>query len=247
MMRPVVDQNPPLLIERLRKSFGSLPVLEGIDLQFGPGQTTAVIGPNGAGKTTLIKCILGLVKPSAGDVRVRGKSVLEGHRYRRHIGYMPQAPAFPDGLSGREIINLLQTFRGVSGGGERALIARFGLGAQLEKPVRTLSGGTRQKLSAVLAFLFEPPILILDEPTAGLDPVSSASLKDHLRERAEAGATVLLTSHVMADLEELCDRVVFLMDGLIRFDGSLDDIRNRTGEGRLERAIASLLQRREVA
>jgi Cu-processing system ATP-binding protein len=111
----------------------------------------------------------------------------------------------------------------------------------MNKPVRTLSGGTRQKLSALLAFLFRPPILVLDEPTAGLDPVSSAALKDHVRALAADGAAVMMTSHVMADLEELCDRIVFLLDGRVRFDGTLQEIRESTGEPRLERAIALIL------
>lgn len=245
-MRVIHETEAPVTLEGLCKSFGTLNVLDGLDLEFRPGETTAVIGPNGAGKTTMIKTILGLVKPTSGDVRVLGESVLDGHAYRRHIGYMPQAPAFPEGLSGREVIGLLHTFRHRKGSAELELLRRFGLEGELDKPVRTLSGGTRQKLSAVLAFMFEPAILILDEPTAGLDPVASAALKDYVHERAEAGATVVLTSHVMADLEELCDRVVFLMDGRSQFDGPLENLRNETGEARLERAIAQLLQR-EVA
>ncbi|NNE71527.1 MAG: ABC transporter ATP-binding protein [Rhodothermales bacterium] len=245
-MRVIHENEPPIRLAGLSKSFGTLNVLDGLDLEFRPGETTAVIGPNGAGKTTMIKSILGLVKPSSGEIRVLGESVADGHTYREHIGYMPQAPAFPENLSGREVIGLLHTFRHRRGAAELELLRRFGLDGELDKPVRTLSGGTRQKLSAVLAFMFEPAILILDEPTAGLDPVASAALKDYVHERAEAGATVVLTSHVMADLEELCDRVVFLMDGRSRFDGPLDALRATTGETRLERAIAQLLQK-EVA
>lgn len=242
-MRVIREKAAPIAVEGLSKSFGSLKVLQGLDLEFRAGETTAVIGPNGAGKTTMIKSILGLVKPSGGDIQVMGARVADGHEYRRHIGYMPQAPAFPEGLSGRELIALIQTFRRGVASTELELLRRFDLDGELDKPVRTLSGGTRQKLSAVIAFMFEPAILILDEPTAGLDPVASAALKDYLHERAAAGATIVLTSHVMADLEELCDRVVFLMDGRTRFDGPLDALRKDTGESKLERAIAQLLQR----
>jgi Cu-processing system ATP-binding protein len=245
-MRLIHDRQVPIAVEGLSKSFGTLNVLDEVDLSFDVGETTAIIGPNGAGKTTMIKSILGLVKPSAGSIRVMGESVADGHEYRRHIGYMPQAPAFPEGLSGREVIGLIHTFRHKRGPAELELLRRFDLESELDKPVRTLSGGTRQKLSAVLAFMFEPAIMILDEPTAGLDPLASAALKDYVQERADAGATVIMTSHVMADLEELCDRVVFLMDGRPRFDGPLEALRTQTGESRLERAIAQLLQR-EVA
>ncbi len=245
-MRVVQPANASISVRNVSKSFGSLDVLMDVDLEFSPSQTTAIIGPNGAGKTTLIKAILGLVRPGKGSIHVLGESVLEGHSYRRHIGYMPQNPTFPDGLSGREVIRLIQTFRDVENTRELDLIRLFQLDGMLDKQVRTLSGGTRQRLSALLAFMFDPPILILDEPTAGLDPLASASLKDYLHRRTETGATVILTSHVMADLEELCDRVIFLMDGRVRFDGPLELLRDQTGEPTLERAIAQLL-RRDVA
>ncbi|MBO6575924.1 MAG: ABC transporter ATP-binding protein [Rhodothermales bacterium] len=245
-MRVVQDQSPPLALEGVEKAFGPLRVIRGVDVTFCSGESVAIIGPNGAGKTTLIKIVLGLVGADAGEVEVFGESVHGAHAYRRYIGYMPQSPAFPEGLTGRELIELVRSFRPGVESVEADLIRRFALGEDLDKPASTLSGGTRQKLSAVLAFMFEPPVLILDEPTAGLDPVASASLKDYVRQRVQAGTTVLLTSHVMADLEELCSRVVFLMDGRIQFDGTLEGLQAKTGESRLERAIAQLLTR-EVA
>lgn len=254
MIARVPDTDPAIDIRGLHKAFGPRPVLSGIDLSFERSGVTAIIGPNGAGKTTLIKCLLGLVRPDAGSIAVGGDLVsgpaATGRRriqgdvsYRERIGYMPQQAAFPDNLTGREVVALIRSVRRPDLPTDFELMRTLQLDAEMEKPVRTLSGGTRQKLSALLAFLFRPPILVLDEPTAGLDPVASAALKDHLRAAADGGATVLLTSHVMADLEELCDRVVFLLDGRVRFDGTLEAIRESTGEERLERAIAHILTR----
>jgi Cu-processing system ATP-binding protein len=235
----------PIQITNLHKAFGPVDVLNGVDLAFHPAETTAIVGPNGAGKTTLIKCILGLTHSDRGNIDVLGRSIKDGVMYRDHIGYMPQQAHFPENLSGRQMMAMVRSLR-CSGHSspdiDHSLLRTLHLDADLDKPFRVLSGGTRQKISALLAFMVRPSILILDEPTAGLDPVSSAALKDHIMERRAEGASVVLTSHVLADLEELADRVVFLLDGRIRFDGALDELRTMTGEHRLERAIATLLE-----
>lgn len=241
-MKLVKNDNAPVRISKLMKSYGDLPVLTGLDLTLHAGETTAVIGPNAAGKTTLIKCILGLVRPQSGEITVFGHDVSKGIEYRSLIGYMPQKASFPENLTGTDVIELIRSIRGDASASDLSLVRRLDLEKDLKKPVRALSGGTLQKLSAVVAFMFSPGLFILDEPTAGLDPVASAKLKDHIRSVADEGRTVVLTSHVMADLEELCDRVVFLLDGRIRYDGSLESILALTGEPRLERAIARLLE-----
>lgn len=235
----------PIRISGLHKAFGPVDVLNGIDLTFHPSETTAIVGPNGAGKTTLIKCILGLTHANKGDIEVLGRSIANDVTYRDHIGYMPQQAHFPENLSGRQMMAMIRTLRESANKAseiDHSLMRTLNLEADLDKPFRVLSGGTRQKISALLAFMVHPSILILDEPTAGLDPVSSAALKDHIIERRAEGASVVLTSHVLADLEELADRVVFLLDGRIRFDGALDELRRMTGEHRLERAIATLIE-----
>lgn len=235
----------PIQIQDLHKAFGPVDVLNGVDLSFHPSETTAIVGPNGAGKTTLIKCILGLTHADTGCIEVSGRSITEGVSYRNQIGYMPQHAHFPENLTGRQMMAMVKSLRGSQGKDaevDLSLIRTLRLEADLDKPFRVLSGGTRQKISALLAFMVHPSILILDEPTAGLDPISSAALKDHIHQRRTEGASIVLTSHVLADLEELADRVVFLLDGLIRFDGALDDLRSLTGERRLERAIATLLE-----
>lgn len=231
-----------LEVKGLRKAFGRLTALRGIDLVIAPGRVTAVVGPNAAGKSTLIKCVLGLVRPDAGRITVLGQPVGRDPGYRHAIGYMPQAPRFPDNLTGREVLDLLADLRHDDTSGEE-LLRRFHLGDDvLAKPVRTLSGGTRQKLNAVVAFRPRPPLLVLDEPTASLDPVASSVLKDALRQATEDGATVLLTSHVMSEVEELADDIVYLVEGAVRFHGTLDQLRLTTGEKKVERAIATLMR-----
>ena len=232
----------PVRITDLHKSFGDLSVLSGVDLTLDGQQTTAIVGPNGAGKTTLIKSILGLVRPDSGSIEVLGANATSSVAYREHIGYMPQHPHFPENLTGHQMMAMLRSLRGPAHDEHATLLRSLRLDGEMDKPFRVLSGGTRQKIAAVLAFLFHPPILILDEPTAGLDPVSSAAMKDHIRQRGDEGACTILTSHVLADLEELADRIVFLLDGRIRFDGKLEDLRSATGQDRLERAIASLIE-----
>ncbi|HEX7069481.1 MAG TPA: ABC transporter ATP-binding protein [Rhodothermales bacterium] len=228
-------------VRALEKRFGSQPVLRGLNLDAGPGCVTAVVGPNGSGKTTLIKCVLGLVRPDAGSITIAGRWPAGSSEGRRVIGYMQQAGRFPENLTGREVIELLKRVRGGGDATDDELIRTLDLEPELDKPIRTLSGGNRQRLSALVAFLFRPEILILDEPTVGLDPVASSILKDRiLRARAE-GQTVILTSHIMSEVEELADRMVFLLDGAIRMDGSVDDLKRRAGEPRLERAVARLM------
>jgi Cu-processing system ATP-binding protein len=227
----------------LRKRFGRLPVLQGLDLEIPVGGITALVGPNAAGKSTFIKLVLGLVRPDAGELRVLGYDPRDGDHYREHVGYMPQAARFPDNLTGHEVLRLLAGLRGNPERQDRELIEAFGLEAELRKPVRTLSGGTRQKLNAVVAFLFRPALVILDEPTAGLDPVASAVLKDKVLAAPALGTSVLLTSHLMGEVEELADRVAFLIEGRVRFHGTVQALRADTGEQRLERAVAQLMER----
>ncbi|HEX2636212.1 MAG TPA: ABC transporter ATP-binding protein [Gemmatimonadales bacterium] len=227
----------------LTKRFGRLEVLRGVDFAVRAGRVTAILGPNGAGKSTLIKILLGLVRPDGGSIAVHGTNVGEDPAYRARIGYMPQQARFPENLTGREVVRLLRDLRDDAVPEDDDLFEALGLARELDKPVRTLSGGTRQKLNAAVAFMFRPSLLILDEPTAGLDPIASGVLKARiLRARAE-GVSVLLSSHVLSELEELVDDVIFLVEGQVEFQGSLRRLKETTGETRLERAIARLMQR----
>jgi Cu-processing system ATP-binding protein len=233
---------PAILAEGLTKRFGRLEVLRGIDLAVPAGRITGLVGPNAAGKTTFIKAVLGLVRPDQGSLAVLGHRVNGDERYRRQVGYMPQAASFPENLTGREVLAMVRDLRGADVASDTALLGQFQLEPELAKPVRTLSGGTRQKLSALVAFLFHPELLVLDEPTAGLDPVASGIFKEKLAETRERGTTVLLASHTLAELEEVADDIVFLLDGRVRFHGPIEELRTLTGFARLERAVAALMR-----
>jgi Cu-processing system ATP-binding protein len=234
-------------ITGLKKHFGELEVLQGVNAIFSKGRVTALVGPNAAGKTTLIKSILGLTHPDEGAINV-GDTLVNGDvSYRRRIGYMPQIARFPGNLSGMEVISMLEKLRPDVLVPDRSLIEEFALQDDLDKKFQNLSGGTKQKLNAVAAFLFSPDVLILDEPTAGLDPRASSILKDRIIADSQRGRTFIVTSHVMAELEEIADDVVFLADGQVRFSGTLDHLKKTTLQVNLERAIAELMTRGRAA
>jgi Cu-processing system ATP-binding protein len=230
-------------VEELSKRFGRLEVLRGVDLELEAGKVTAVLGPNGAGKTTLIKSVLGLVRPDGGRIFLDGAPLDAAGAYRERIGYMPQIPRYPENLRVREIVEMLKDLRGRTEGLDTDLVEAFELERMEEKPFKTLSGGSRQRVSAALAFLFRPDVLILDEPTAGLDPLASSTLKDKVLAERRAGRTVLLTSHVMSEVEEMADRVVYLLDGSVHLDRSVAELLESSGEPNLERAIARMMIR----
>lgn len=234
-------------IQGLEKRFGRLRVLDGIDLTVARNRVTAIVGPNAAGKTTLIKTILGLIRADSGTILVDGKPIEGREGYRAHIGYMPQIARFPDNLSGADLFAMLKDLRGVTSAVDERLADAFKLESEVSKPLRTLSGGTRQKINAVMAFLFSPDLLILDEPTAGLDPVASGILKARIAEERESGTTFILTSHIMSELEELADDVVFLHDGKVEFAGPIAEIKSLTRQNNLERAIAAMMVRGAAA
>ena len=230
----------------LTKRYGAVQVLRGIDLAIARGRVTAIIGPNGAGKTTFIKSLLGLTRPDAGILTFDGIAIGDDERYRARIGYMPQIAHFPENLTGTELLALLCDLRGIASSDDR-LIDQFGMRDQLDKKLRVLSGGTRQKVNAVAAFLFAPELYVLDEPTSGLDPVSAGILKQRLIEARVAERTTLLTSHILSDVDELADDVVCLHEGQVSFAGGVCELKRETGQATIERAIAALMLREAAA
>jgi Cu-processing system ATP-binding protein len=233
-------------VRNVSKTFGKLKVLNDLSLSVAPRRVTGLIGPNAAGKTTLAKIILGLATADRGTVEVGGVSVLASEQYRQRIGYMPQLARFPENLCARELFAMLSDLRQAKDL-DQELLERFDFKSELNKPVRTLSGGTRQKLNAMIAFLFRPELLILDEPTAGLDPVSSGVLKDKILREKSFGKTFLLTSHIMSELEELADDVAFINEGRVAFAGPLAELKRVTRQSNLERAIAEMMKRGAAA
>ncbi len=224
------------------KRYNKLEVLKGINTEFKRGRVTAIVGPNGSGKTTIIKIILGLVKPDSGNIFINEEQINGGYEYRNIIGYMPQIANYPENLSVNEVINMIKDLRYRTYQSEEFLMKEFNLDGEALKPIRTLSGGNKQKLSAVISLMFNPEILIFDEPTAGLDPVVTSRFKEIVINEKKNGKTIILTSHIMSEVEELADEIVFLLDGKIYYQGTITNLLFEQGETRLERAVAKILE-----
>lgn len=233
-----------IIIKNLHKRFKKLHALNDVNASFSKGQVVSLIGPNGSGKTTLIKSILGIVKPDTGNILFAGESIDKQVAYRDHIGYMPQIGRYPDNMKIGQVIDMIKNIRNHKGATlDEELFYDFKMDAMLDKSMRSLSGGTRQKVSAVLAFLFNPEVLILDEPTAGLDPLASEILKDKIIKEKMKGKLILITSHVLSDLDELTTDVMYLQDGKLHLYQTAESIKQQTGETRLEKAIAQVMKR----
>ncbi|MBK8659311.1 MAG: ABC transporter ATP-binding protein [Bacteroidetes bacterium] len=228
-------------MENLQKKFGKLSVLKGVDTHFSTGDVVSVIGPNGSGKTTIIKSILGMVVPDQGDIFFNDKSIAHDFSYRKHIGYMPQIGRYPENMKMGQLFDMMKDLRKGDDVLEDELLQAYQLPSMYDKQMRTLSGGTTQKVSAALAFLFSPRVLILDEPTAGLDPVASEILKAKILKAKGEGRLVIITSHIMSEVEEMADKIMYLYEGKINFYKTIAALKAETGEEKLSRAIASIM------
>ena len=232
-------------ITNLHKRFGKLIVLDGLDLEINSGGIFAILGPNGSGKTTLIKSILGMVIPNSGEIKINDQSVLKKWEYRNQINYLPQIANFPTNLTVNELIAMVKNLRPKESR-DIDLINLFSLEPFLDKKLGNLSGGTKQKVNIVLTFMFDSELIILDEPTTGLDPISLIHLKDIIQKEKSKGKTILITTHIMSFVEEVADEIVFLLDGEIYFKGSTKDLKSQTNQPDLEHAIAHLMKKDNV-
>ncbi len=226
-------------IDNLHKRFGKNQVLSGVELTIKSGGIYAILGPNGSGKTTLIKSILGMVIPNTGTINVLDTNIKNGWRYRKEIDYLPQIANFPSNIRVGELIRMIKDLR-QKPSEENKLITLFGLEPFLDKKLGTLSGGTKQKVNIVLTFMFNSPLMILDEPTTGLDPGSLIRLKKLIQEEKEKGKTLLITSHIMQFVEEVADEIVYLLEGKVYFKGSIEELKQKTDQVDVEHAIAAI-------
>lgn len=230
-------------VKNLTKKFGKLVALNDVTLSLQNGQTISLIGPNGSGKTTFIKSLLGLNVANKGTIYFDGANITGDSNYRNKIGYMPQTGRFPENIRIDQLFDMVRDIRKSHGSEEdHELIETYGLDKIKDKTMRTLSGGTRQKVSACLAFLFNPPVIILDEPTSGLDPLSAEQLKDKIRKEKNKGKLIIITSHILSDLDDITTEVIYLQDGNLLFHKSIDQLRVDTGEEKLARAIANVMK-----
>ena len=229
-------------IKNLHKKFGKLTVLDGLDLSINKGGVFAVLGPNGSGKTTLIKSVLGMVIPEQGSINIDGEEILKKHEYRNNVNYLPQIANFPSNLTVSELIQMIKDIR-TKKANDKKIIELFDLGPFLKQKLSNLSGGTKQKVNLVLTFMFDSELIILDEPTTGLDPISLIHLKDIIQTEKQKGKTILITSHIMSFVEEVSDEIVFLLDGKIHFKGKIEALKKQTNQTDLEHAIATILSK----
>ena len=232
-----------IIANNVSKKFGNLIALNNFSVTCNKGECIALIGPNGSGKTTFIKAILGMVVCDSGFITVNGFNIKNDWQYRSKIGYMPQIGRYPENMTIGQVLEMMQDIRGQKNNKDldEDLIERFAIKSLLPKRMRTLSGGTRQKISAALAFLFNPDLLILDEPTAGLDPLASEILKEKIIEEKKKGKLILITSHILSELDDLVTQVIYMQDGCLCFHKTIEQLKEDTGQTKLTKAIAQVM------
>ncbi|MCX6148183.1 MAG: ABC transporter ATP-binding protein [Candidatus Kapabacteria bacterium] len=229
-------------IKNITKEYTFTKALDNVSLLVEKGQIHSLLGPNGSGKTTLIKSILGLTKPNSGEILINEKSILNSWDYRKDIGYMAQVAMYPENLTGRELLEMVTEIRQQSPVKKEELIELLKFKNELDKPLKTLSEGNKQKVNATMSLMFDQAILFLDEPTAGLDMVTSRELKKFLLKEKQLGKTIIFSSHVLYDIEELSDNIIILLEGKLIFTGNKEKLYKESSKSELEDAIATLVE-----
>jgi ABC-2 type transport system ATP-binding protein len=232
-----------IVVQGLTRRYGAVTAVDGISFEVGAGEIFGLLGPNGAGKTTTLECILGLGRADAGRIAICGQDVRANPRdASARIGAVLQATGLQDKISPREALDLFRSFysRPLATGD---LIARFGLREKQDATYDTLSGGQKQRLALALAFVGDPQVFVLDEPTAGLDPQMRREVQDHIRAMKDAGRAVLLATHDMDEAERLCDRLTVIAGGRIVAIGTPQELISRLPSASLEDVILQLTAR----
>jgi ABC-2 type transport system ATP-binding protein len=235
-----MNSQPAITVECLRVIRGGHEVLHGIDLEIAAGSVTGLLGPSGSGKTTLIRSIVGVQIVAEGAVTVLGIPAGSAE-LRRHVGYVTQAPAVYDDLTVRENLAYFARIVGVAADRVESVIDRVGLRGQRDQVAATGSGGERARLSLATALLHKPDVLVLDEPTVGLDPLLRRELWDFFHELAAGGSTLLISSHVM-DEAARCEQLILIRDGDVLALETPAGLREKTGESDLDSAFLHLIE-----
>jgi ABC-2 type transport system ATP-binding protein len=227
-------------VRGLRKTYGDLVAVDDVSFAAAGGEIFGLLGPNGAGKTTTIGCISGLLSPSSGNVTLLGRDVVhEGREARRRLGVVPQELALYEDISARDNLAFWGAAYGLSGATLRRRVEEvlelIGLGDRGKEPVKRFSGGMKRRLNFGCGVVHQPQVLLLDEPTVGVDPQSRVRLLDLVREQARAGACVIYTTHYMEEAQALCDRLVIIDHGKVLAMGTLAELRGLMGERDLVR------------
>tara|TARA_B110000014_G_scaffold261256_1_gene252622 strand:- start:1651 stop:2541 length:891 start_codon:yes stop_codon:yes gene_type:complete len=213
--------------DNLTKYYGPVLAVDNVSLEIEPGEIFGYLGPNGSGKTTTIRCMMDFIRPSSGVITVEGKnSVTESKFTRSQIGYVPSDPVFYDRSTGDQVLNFVDSIYNVDSSSFRMELSER-LDCDLSRKISTLSRGNRQKIALIRALMLKPPVLVLDEPTSGLDPLMQLEFNEIIKELRENGTTVFLSSHVLSEVEELCDRVGILNVGRLVDLETMGDIKSR--------------------
>ena len=225
----MTTQDPVIVIDTLHKSYGKIQAVKGISMRVERGEIFGFLGPNGAGKTTTIRCMLDVIRPTSGTLRVLGldaqRDKMELHR---HIGYLPGDVRLPGQMTGKQIINYFSRLQGLKPVLLNDLLARFDV--EIKRPLKGYSKGMRQKIGIVLAFMCDPDVLILDEPTSGLDPLLQRTFNEFLLQEQERGKTIFMSSHIMSDVEKVCQRVAVIRQGEIVTIEEVEKLRQKAGQ-----------------
>ena len=239
-----------LVLDGLGKDFGATVALEALSCRVTRGEIVGLLGPNGAGKTTTMKLVLGMLRPTRGSASFMGLDCTrDAHEAKRRLGYSPDEPVFYDFLNGKETIEFVLNVRGLpleaAWKNVQPMVERLELGDSLGIAVGGYSHGTKKKLALLLALAHDPTLLLLDEPTNGLDPPTAARVRALLRERASAGAAVVVSTHLLEMADQLCDRVLVVHHGRLIAEGTTAEVRARAGldaDASLEDAFLALVR-----
>jgi ABC-2 type transport system ATP-binding protein len=233
----VMPQATPIEVSGLVKRYGDLTAVDGVDLRVERGDVFGYLGPNGAGKTTSLRMMLGLIRPTAGTVRLFGRDPQMGVKALEGVAGFVEAPSFYPYLNGRENLSLLAALDGDDAASRiEESLSTVGLSDRAKDRVGGYSHGMRQRLGIAAALIRKPRLLLLDEPATGLDPGGMRDMRDLIRRLSASGMTVLLSSHLLAEVEELCNRVAIVRSGRVAYQGSLADLRAQAGDEYLLRS-----------
>lgn len=230
--------------EGFAKSYGRVLAVAGLELDVRTGETMALVGPNGSGKSTTIKAAVGLVRPTRGRVLVDGLDVARGPDARAGLGYLPQRVSYPEGVSAREAMRFYARLRSASVDDVERYLERMGLDDAADRPIDGFSGGMRQRLGIAIALLGRPRVLLLDEPSAALDPTGALLIRDLIGDIAAEDTTILLSSHDLAEVSALADRVAIFVAGRVSAVGTLAELEARAGTRGLESVYRRLTEGR---
>lgn len=228
-------------IKNLNKYYGKNHVLKDLSLSLDTGEIIALMGPNGSGKTTLMKSILGLVIPEKGDIFVDSNDIRHSCKYRENIGYMPQIANYPENLKVNELFKIINEIRGHKEETDIDLVDDFGIKEIYNKNFGQLSGGFKQRVTAAIAFLHNPELLILDEPTASLDPVSSEIMKSKILKERKSNKLILISTHITSEVELIADRIIYMLEGKIILNRLIKEIKNGSADFRLGKSLMKLI------